>query len=99
MMINQPPKRMNNDDGFKETACEQIQVECYSGYKVNEYPIAFTFQGRRWDISEVVDRWYEGGISPDKSVVDYFKVKTNDGSVFILRYVSDTDIWSIRIQQ
>jgi len=25
---------------------EQIQVECCSGYKVNERPVAFTYQGR-----------------------------------------------------
>lgn len=78
---------------------EQIQVECYSGYKVDESPVVFTALGRRWEVSEIVDRWYEGGIKPDKPVVDYFKVKTEDGNVFILRYDAHSDIWSILAQR
>jgi hypothetical protein len=76
---------------------EQIQVECYSGHKVNERPTAFTYQGRQLEISEIVDRWYEGSVKPDDPVINYFKIKTNDGSIFILRYVASSDNWSIRI--
>ena len=78
---------------------EEIQVECYSGCKVSERPVAFTFQGHRWEVSEIVDRWYECGIKPDDPIIDYFKVKTNDGSVFILQYVEYLDVWSILIQR
>ena len=76
---------------------EQIQVECYSGYKVNERPIAFTYQGSRSEVSEIVDRWYEGGIKPDQPAIDYFKVRTTDGSVCILRYLSAFDAWSMYV--
>ena len=69
-------------------------VECYSGYKVNERPVAFFYQDRRWEISEILDRWYEGGIEPERTIVDYFKVKA-DGEVFILRYAAETDTWSV----
>lgn len=41
---------------------EKIAVECYSGHKANERPVAFTFQGRHWEVAEILDRWYEGGI-------------------------------------
>jgi hypothetical protein len=44
------------------TKYETIHVECYSSFKVNERPVAFTFQERRLEISEIMDRWYEGGI-------------------------------------
>ena len=88
---------MKNNDAGKNEDYEQIQVECYSGYKSNERPIAFTFQNRRREISEIVDRWYEGGVKPDDPVINYFKIKTNDGTIFILRYLANSDNWLIRI--
>jgi hypothetical protein len=74
---------------------EQIQVECYSGYKVNERPVAFTYQGRRGEIQETMDRWYEGDLDASRPVIDYFKVRTTDGKVFLLRYISAFDVRSI----
>ena len=113
---------------------ERIQVKCYSGYKGNERPMAFTHQGRRREVEEVVDRWYEGGVDPGRLATDYlklsaascgessilkeqyrssfarlprsklgdalateFKVKTADGEIFIPRYLSLFDAWSIRV--
>ena len=76
---------------------ERIQVECYSGYKVNERPMAFIYQGHRCEIQEIVDRWYEGGIDPSRPEASYFKVKTTEGRVFILRYLSLFNSWSIGI--
>jgi hypothetical protein len=78
-----------NDSG------RHIHVDAYSGYKANERPVAFILQGHRWEISEIVDRWYEGGVNPEQPVVDYFKVKTADGSVFILRYEAESDAWTV----
>ena len=75
---------------------ERIQVECYSGYKANERPVAFTYQRRRREVEEIVDRWYEGGVDPGRPATDYFKVKTTDGDILILRYLSLFDAWSIR---
>lgn len=74
---------------------EHIRVEAYSGYKANERPVAFIFQGHRWEISEILDRWYEGGVNSEQPVVDYFKVKARDGSVFILRYEAESDAWTV----
>jgi len=74
---------------------ERIQVECYSGYKVNERPVAFTYQGRRHEVAEIIDCWYEGGIDPTRPEINYFKVKTTDGQSFLLRYLSLFDAWSI----
>jgi len=76
---------------------ERITVECYSGYKVNERPTAFTDQGHRWEVQEIVDRWYEGDIDSTRPKVSYFKVKTTEGRSFILRYLSLFDSWSIGI--
>jgi hypothetical protein len=72
---------------------EPVQVECYSGYKANERPMAFTFRNQRRKILEILDQWYEGGIEPEAAVVNYFKVKADDGTVFLLRYAADSDTW------
>jgi hypothetical protein len=55
-----------------------IQVECYSGHKADERPVAFTYQGERWEIQEIVDCWYEGGLDSSKPVIDYFKVRAKE---------------------
>ncbi len=79
---------MKADFEFKE-----IQVECYSGFKANERPVAFTYQGGRLAILEVTDRWYEGGLASGRDVVDYFRVKTADGRTWLLCYQAETDSW------
>ena len=78
-------------------AYELIQVECYSGYRANERPVAFTFRERRWEVREIVDRWYERGIDASRPETNYFKVRTAEGQIFLLRYLSLFDSWSIRI--
>ena len=76
---------------------ERIEVECYSGYRANERPMSFTFQSRRWEVEEIIDRWHEGGLHPNQPALDYFKVRTTEGKVFLLRYNSLFDAWAIRI--
>jgi len=75
----------------------RIQVECYSGYRANERPVAFVHEGRRREVAEVLDRWCEGNLTPDRPAVDYFKVRTTEGEVFLLRYLSLFDSWSLRL--
>jgi hypothetical protein len=74
---------------------EVIRVECYSGYKANERPVAFTYNKERLEIEAIVDRWYEGGLDTSRPVIDYFKVRTTDGRVYLLRYLSAFDTWTI----
>ena len=77
-------------------AYDAIQVECYSGYRVNERPSAFTFRERRHEVLEIVDRWYEGSIDASRPEISYFKVRTAEGQIFLLRYLSLFDSWSIK---
>jgi hypothetical protein len=76
---------------------ERIKVECYSGYKANERPIAFIFQGARWEVQEIIDRWCEGDHESSRPEISYFKVRTTEGQVFIIRYQSLFDAWSIQV--
>ena len=75
---------------------DDVSVECYSGYKANERPVSFTFLEQRREIVEIVDQWYEGGVEAGRPEVNYFKVRTTEGDIFLLRYVSVSDSWSIR---
>lgn len=86
-----------NDYVGMDKEYEPIQVDCYSGYKVNERPVAFSYQGQRWEVSEILDRWYEGGVDPGRPEINYFKIRTLEGQVFVLRYLSLFDSWSIRL--
>ena len=76
---------------------ERIEVECYSGYRANERPVAFNFQGRRWEVAEIIDRWHEGGVHPSQPALEHFKVRTTEGGLFLLRYNSLLDAWTLRI--
>ena len=57
----------------------KIQVECYAGYRGEQEPRAFTLGERRFEVLEILDRW----LAPDHR---YFKVRADDGRVFILRH-------------
>jgi hypothetical protein len=76
---------------------EVIKVECYSGYKVNERPIAFVYQGKQWEIADIIDHWYEGEFEPGRPAMDYFKVRTAEGNEFLLRYNSLFDAWAVLV--
>jgi hypothetical protein len=80
-----------------EAKYEKVLVECYSGFKATERPVAFTHQGRHHEIAEILDRWYDGGLAASRPKIDYFKVKTAEGQVFLLRYLSLFDAWSVRV--
>ncbi|MBN1664004.1 MAG: hypothetical protein JW943_10430 [Deltaproteobacteria bacterium] len=88
---------MNDHDTgpVKEVDFEPIRVACYGGYKAHERPVAFTYLECRQEVLEILDRWYDGGVKPDEPVVAYFKVRTSEGKVYLLRYDSDLDAWSI----
>ncbi|MBW2713027.1 MAG: hypothetical protein JRC77_04680 [Deltaproteobacteria bacterium] len=72
---------------------ERIEVECYSGYRANERPLAFSLRGKRFEVEEVVDRWYEGGL-PGRPELLTFKIRTCEGHLYLLRYNALFDAWS-----
>jgi hypothetical protein len=72
---------------------QRITAKCYSGGRLDEYPIAFVHKNRRWEIEEIIDRWYEGGIDSSKTSVRYFKVRTAEGRRFLLRHEPPSGLW------
>lgn len=66
----------------------KIAVECYAGYRGEQEPRAFTLGERRFEVRELLDRW----LAPTHR---YFKVRVDDGRVFILRYDEGTREWEL----
>jgi hypothetical protein len=70
----------------------KIQVEAYAGYKANERPRSIKIRERVLPIVEVLDRWY----GTDH---DYFKLKAEDGYIYIIRYDRGTDVWDFTMME
>ena len=66
----------------------KITVSAYSGYKANERPCRFELESHAYEVEEVLDRWY----GPDSL---YFKVRADDQNLYILRYASSSEEWSL----
>lgn len=66
----------------------RIRAECYAGYRGEEEPRAFTLGERRLGVVEILDRW----LAPDHR---YFKVKADDGRVYVLRHDTRVGEWEL----
>ncbi len=65
-----------------------LKVECYAGYKGNQYPVRFFLQDRILEVREIEDQWY----SPSEQ---YFKVLAGDDNLYILCHDEGNDSWSL----
>jgi hypothetical protein len=65
-----------------------IRVECYAGHRGEETPRRFFVGERPVEVIEVLDRW----LGPEHR---YFKVRGDDGDVYILRYDAATNQWEL----
>ena len=70
----------------------ELHVECYSGYRADECPRRFAFAGKAGapthQVEEVLDQWYGVGYQ-------CFKVRADDGNIYILRHQLSEDCWSL----
>ncbi len=65
-----------------------IKVECYAGFKGEQYPQRFTLRERVLEVEEVEDQWY----SPSSQ---YFRVRTVDGNIYVLRHDQEQERWRL----
>jgi hypothetical protein len=65
-----------------------LRVQCYAGRKAHERPTRFQLGERDYLIEEVLDQWY----GPDDT---FFKVRADDGNLYILRHHSASDEWML----
>lgn len=72
-----------------------IQVDCCAGYKGEEAPRSFVWNDRRYQVEEIVDRWYQASRDPQTPACDYFKVRAADGALFVLRLDREIAAWHL----
>jgi hypothetical protein len=70
----------------------QVQVEYRTNHLGVKMPVRFRFDGREVEIVEIVDQWY----GPDYC---YFKIKGNDGNLYILRFDEGRVGWELTMFQ
>jgi hypothetical protein len=70
-----------------------VPVECHFGYRAYEYPTAVYVEGRRREVAEILDRWYEGAVDPESPAVRYFKVRTTEGPPLVLKHDPRHHAW------
>jgi hypothetical protein len=68
----------------------RLHVETYAGHRADESPRAFSLGARRVEIVEELDRW----LDPEHR---YFKVRDDDGDIYILRYDVPSDAWELTL--
>lgn len=66
----------------------KIRVESYDGYRTCERPLRFHIGSKKREVVDLLDRWY----GEDH---DYFKVRADDGGVYVLRYGRVDDRWEL----
>jgi hypothetical protein len=66
----------------------EIKVECYAGYKAEQYPLRFSLGDQVLEVQEVEDQWY----SPSAR---FFRVRASDGNIYILRHDEEQLRWSL----
>lgn len=70
----------------------QIEVESSSDGRGIEQPKRIRLNGRVIEVVEIIDRWPGGDYS-------YFKVKGDDGNLYILRRNEARDSWELTLFQ
>jgi len=68
----------------------QIVVDAFAGDKGEETPRAFTLEGSRRRVIQILTRWYT-------ETHCFFRVQADDGHRYVLRYDLDSLIWEVVI--
>jgi len=76
---------------MKAEAALEVQVECEPGH-LREKPKRFRLNRRDVEIAENLDQWH----GPDYR---YFKVRGDDGNLYILRYDEGSAAWELTMFQ
>jgi len=66
----------------------KLHVECYSGRKADERPVRLHLGERLRMVEEILDQWY----GPNDT---FFKVRADDGNLYILRHSPSAAEWSL----
>ena len=73
-----------------------IKVLSHSGYRGEERPTSFEYEGTTLNVEKIVERWVEGSVVSGGGEKRCFRVKTDDGLIYCLLYDSDMDRWFLK---
>ncbi len=68
-----------------------VQVSTYSGYKADERPLSFIFQGETHTIKEIMRQAHEE--IPGKGLRRVYNIKTEEGLTFKLFHDENQSLW------
>ncbi len=66
----------------------RIKVECYAGYRGEQTPRRMMLGDQYLEVIEILDCW----LAPDHR---YFKLKTDDASIWIIRHDTVQQAWEL----
>jgi len=75
---------------MRKTETSRVRVECYAGHRGEETPQRFYLGERAVGVAEVLDRW----LDPTHR---YFKLRGDDGGIYILRHDALTGDWDMTL--
>ncbi|MDJ0892633.1 MAG: hypothetical protein QNK18_15755 [Gammaproteobacteria bacterium] len=67
-----------------------LRVNCYAGHRADTEPRHLQFGGRAVAVTEIIDRW----LDPSHR---YFKLRGDDGGIYLLRHDTINDSWEISL--
>ena len=70
------------------------QVTCHSGYRGDEYPLSFSYEGKEYDAEKVVLESLEENLETGERR-RVFLVKTRDGLEFRLTRWEGRELWEV----
>jgi hypothetical protein len=70
----------------------EVLVSCHAGYRGEEAPERFRLGERLVTVDTILDRW----LAPDHR---YFKIRGDDGSMYILRHDPEKGVWELVFYQ
>jgi hypothetical protein len=76
---------------------ERVKVYTRDEYRGAQEPTAFEWRGERFEVAEILDRWYEGQMDSTRMPLRYFKVRAREGGRFILRCHEFFRAWGILV--
>ena len=70
----------------------RLRVECYAGHRADAEPRRLLIGGREVAVTEILDRWLDHS---DR----YFKLRGDDGGVYLVRHDVLADRWTLTLYQ
>jgi hypothetical protein len=73
----------------------EVIVRCYAGFKGEERPVSFDLEGRDLGVVEIERAWYEEGADEPGRRNARFRVRADDGNVYVLSREEASGRWTV----